>query len=190
MTRVRCNVMVFETNSFPLVVFLYVFISVIFCLKLFWPTESFLFHFEESIYIVSECSARLCWRIVPEYAFDMLHFENFIYNVTIFKEFFFRLIGNPGSSDYSVSVSVLTCLYLRKDATFNETFVVLELVIIFGHDLGPSQRKLARFIDEGVERRHINIFDNGVFISLGMQLQGFGSTAEKSISRLQEGGYF
>lgn len=73
----------------------------------------------------------------------------------------------------------------RKDETFNETFVVLEQVKIFGHDLGPTQRHLARFIDERVERRHIKIFDIGVFICLGMHLKGFGSTAEKGISRLQ-----
>lgn len=147
----------------------------------------------------------------------MPYFENFIQYVTLFHGFF-HLIGNPGSSDHSVSVSVFTCLYLilyasstetkqelvvdfhgkdwhvemlwRKDATFNETFVVLEQVKIFGHDLRPSQWNLARFIDEGIERRHIKIFDIGVFICLGMQLKGLGSTAEKSISRLQGGGYF
>lgn len=64
----------------------------------------------------------------------------------------------------------------------------MEQVRIFGHDLEPSQRNLARFIDERVERRHIKIFDIGVFICLGMQLKGLGSTAEKSISRLQGGG--
>lgn len=124
-----------------------------------------------------------------------------------FLRLFFYLIGNPGSSDHSVSVSVFTCLYLilhasstetkqelvvdfhgkdwhvemlwRKDATYNETFVVLKQVKLFGHDLGPSQRNLARFIDERVERRHINIFDIGVFICLGMHLKGLGSTADK-----------
>lgn len=77
-----------------------------------------------------------------------------------------------------------------KDATFNDTFVVLKQVKMFGHDLGPPQRNFARLIDEGVERRHIKIFDIGVFICLGMQFKGLGSTAEKSISRLQGGGYF
>lgn len=56
----------------------------------------------------------------------------------------------------------------RKDAAFNETFVILKKVKIFGNDLGESQRKLTRFIDEWIERGHIDTFDFGVFMCLGM----------------------
>lgn len=119
-TWVRCNVMVFETNSFPLVVFFYVSISVIICLTPFWPIGSFLLHFEESICIVGECPARLCLWIVLGYAFEMPYFENFIQYVTLFYGIF-HLTGNPSSCDHSVSVSVITCLYLILHASSTET---------------------------------------------------------------------
>lgn len=64
---------------------------------------------------------------------------------------------------------------------FNETFVVLEQVKIFGNNFGSSKRNLARLIDEWIERCHIKIFDIGVFICLGMQLKSFGSSAIKCI---------
>lgn len=78
----------------------------------------------------------------------------------------FYLIGHPGSSDHSFPIGVLTSLYLflhahsaetkqelvvdfrgkewhvqmlwGKDAAFNESFVVLKQIEIFGHDLGLS----------------------------------------------------
>lgn len=109
---------------------------------------------------------------------------------------FFYLIGDPGTSDHPFPIGVLTGLNLflharstetkkqlivdfqgkdwhilmprRKDAAFNETFVILKKVKIFGNDLGASQRNLTRFIDEWIERGHIEIFDFGVFICLDM----------------------
>lgn len=107
-------------DKFPLVVFLYVFISVIFGLTPFWPTGSFLLHFEESIYIVGECPARLCLWVVLGYALEMPYFENCIQYVTLFYGFF-HIIGNPDSSDHSVSVSVFTFLYLILHASSTET---------------------------------------------------------------------
>lgn len=72
-------------------------------------------HYEESIYIVGECL-----RIVLGYAFQMPYFEKFFHYVTLFYGFI-HLIGNLGSSDHSVSVSVFTCLYLVLHASSTET---------------------------------------------------------------------
>lgn len=93
-------------------------------------------------------------------------------HVSLFYGFFY-LIGDPGTSDHTFPIGVLTGLNLflharstetkkqlivdfqgkdwhvlmprRKDEAFNETFVILKKVKIFGNDLGASQRNLTRF---------------------------------------------
>ena len=58
-------------------------------------------------------------------------------------------------------------------------------ILIFGvdKDVGVSSRVLASFVDPGIERRHVNVFDLFSQSSLGpvVQLDGIGATAKEGI---------
>ena len=62
-------------------------------------------------------------------------------------------------------------------------------VLIFGvdKDIGVSSRVLASFVDPGIERRHVNVFDPFSQSSLGhvVQLDGIGTTAKEGIPGLE-----
>ena len=62
-------------------------------------------------------------------------------------------------------------------------------VLIFrvDKDIGVSSRVLASFVDPGIERRHVNVFDLFSQSSLGpvVQLDGIGATAKKGMPGLE-----
>ena len=62
-------------------------------------------------------------------------------------------------------------------------------VLIFrvDKDIGVSSRVLASFVDPGIERRHVNVFDLFSQSSLGsvVQLDSIGATAKEGMPGLE-----
>ena len=61
------------------------------------------------------------------------------------------------------------------------------LIVGVDKDIGMSSRVLAPFVDPGIERRHINVFDLFSQSSLGhvMQLDGIGATATEGVPGME-----
>ena len=61
------------------------------------------------------------------------------------------------------------------------------LILGVDKDVGVSSRVLASFVDPGIERRHVNVFDLFSQSSLGhvVQLDGIGATAKEGIPGME-----